>query len=91
LSSERGPADDPRRWLLYILRCRDGSLYTGITTDLRRRVAQHAAGRAARYTRGRGPFTVVHVEELGDRGVALRRELEVKALRTGAKRRLLRR
>ncbi len=63
-----------------MLRCGDGTLYTGVTTDLERRLAAHARGRGARYTRGRGPFTVVLVEEIGRRGDALRRELALKAL-----------
>jgi predicted GIY-YIG superfamily endonuclease len=67
-------------WLVYVLRCRDGTLYTGVTTDLDRRVAAHAAGRGARYTRGRGPFAVVHVEVIGPRGAALRREHAFKRL-----------
>ncbi len=75
------------RWLLYILRCGDGSLYTGVTTDLARRLRLHAAGRGARYTRGRGPFVVVHTETCGGRGAALRREIELKRLSAPAKRR----
>jgi predicted GIY-YIG superfamily endonuclease len=67
-------------WFVYILRCHDGSLYTGITTDLARRSAQHNAGRAARYTRGRGPVTVVYHESHASRGLALRREANVKTL-----------
>jgi predicted GIY-YIG superfamily endonuclease len=68
------------RWFVYILRCRDGTLYTGVTTDVARRVAAHAAGRGARYTRGRGPFAVVRVETHPGRGAALRREVELKRL-----------
>ncbi len=67
-------------WLVYVLRCGDGTLYTGVTNDLPRRLAAHAAGRGARYTRGRGPFRVVHVEEATGRGAALRREAEIKRL-----------
>jgi putative endonuclease len=77
-------------WALYVLRCRDGTLYTGVTTDLGRRLRAHASGRGARYTRGRGPFVVVHVEAVGARGDALRRELEVKRLPRAAKLRLAR-
>jgi len=78
----------PSSWSVYLLRCRDGSLYTGVTTDLERRLRMHHAGRGARYTRGRGPFVVVHVEEIGSRGDALRRELAIKRLRAAEKRRL---
>lgn len=67
-------------YFLYILRCGDGTLYTGITTDVERRLAVHQSGRGAKYTRGRGPLTLVYREECGDKPAALRRELEVKAL-----------
>ena len=68
-------------WTVYLLRCSDGTLYAGVTTDLQRRLAQHAAGKGARYTRGRGPLTVVHEEPARGRSTALRRELELKRLR----------
>lgn len=67
-------------YFLYILRCGDGSLYTGITTDVEKRLAAHQSGKGAKYTRGRGPLTVVYRELCGDKPTALRRELEVKAL-----------
>ena len=67
-------------WYLYILRCRDGSLYTGITTDVDQRFEAHASGKGAKYTRGRGPLTLVYREECGDHSAALKRELEVKKL-----------
>lgn len=67
-------------WFVYILRCGDGSLYTGITTDLERRCAQHIAGRASRYTRCRLPVRLVYQERRRDRPDALRRELAIKAL-----------
>ena len=65
---------------LYILRCGDGTLYTGITPDVKKRLAAHRSGKGAKYTRGRGPLEVVYREECGDKSAALRRELEVKAL-----------
>ena len=65
---------------LYILRCGDGSLYTGITTDVERRLALHRSGKGAKYTRGRGPLTVVYREDCGDKSAALRREYAVKQL-----------
>jgi putative endonuclease len=77
-----------RVWLLYLLRCRDGSLYCGITNDLPKRLAAHHAGRGARYTRGRGPLELVHQEVCADRSAALRREAAVKKLPTRDKRRL---
>lgn len=67
-------------WSLYIIRCSDGSLYTGITTDVDRRLRQHAEGRGARYFRGRTPQQVVYVEAGHTRSSAARREAEVKLL-----------
>ncbi len=67
-------------WRVYILRCRDGSLYTGCTNDLAARLRQHAAGKGARYTRSRLPVNLVHVERAGNRSAALRREAQVKRL-----------
>ena len=78
-------------WWVYIVRCRDGTLYTGVTTDLARRQRQHDAGTAARYTRGRRPTTLVYHEPCTGRGAALRREAAVKALTRAAKERLIRR
>lgn len=69
-----------KTWKLYMLRCRDGSLYTGITTDVEKRFAAHNAGKGAKYTRGRGPLELVYQEECGDHSAALKRELEIKAL-----------
>jgi putative endonuclease len=73
------------RWTVYVLRCRDGSLYTGITTDLRRRLAAHRAGRGARYTRARLPVRLVYREPIGTRAAALRREAAIKRLPRPAK------
>ncbi len=67
-------------WTVYILRCRDGSLYTGITNDFARRLAAHNAGLGAKYTRGRTPAQPVYREHCGDKSTALRRELEIKRL-----------
>lgn len=69
-----------KKWYLYILRCGDGSLYTGITSDVEARLSQHRAGKGAKYTRGRGPLEVVYTEECGDHSAALKRELAVKGL-----------
>ena len=67
-------------WHLYIVRTRDGSLYTGITTHVARRIAEHTGerGRGARYLRGRGPLEVVYRRKLGDRSLALRVEWRLK-------------
>ena len=67
-------------WYLYILRCRDGTLYTGITTDVDKRFAAHNSGKGAKYTRGRGPLELLYRETCGDHSAALKRELEMKKL-----------
>ncbi len=67
-------------WHLYILRCRDGSLYTGIATDVTARLETHRSGKGAKYTRGRGPLELVYTEECGEKSAALKRELQIKAL-----------
>ena len=72
-------------WLVYVLRCGDGSLYTGITNDLARRLAAHRAGTASAYTRARGPVDVVYRERVADRSAALRREAAIKRLPRAAK------
>lgn len=82
----RRPAIAPEpQWQVYILRCGDGSFYTGIARDARARLAQHAAGKGARYTRGRGPLELVHVEPAGSHGDALRREAAIRRLGRAAK------
>jgi putative endonuclease len=68
------------RWCVYLLKCGDGSLYAGITNDLKKRLRAHRDGRGARYTRGRGPLKVVHVEKAKDRAAASRREYELKQM-----------
>jgi putative endonuclease len=68
------------RWWVYLLRCRDGSLYAGATNDLERRVRAHARGRASRYTRSRLPVVLVHSERAAGRSAALRREAALKRL-----------
>lgn len=70
---------------VYILRCGDGTLYTGSTNDVERRAAAHNSGRGAKYTRGRGPVEVVYREELADKSAALRREREIKGLTRAGK------
>ena len=76
-------------WKLYILRCRDGSLYTGITTDLEKRVATHNSGKGAKYTRGRCPLELVYSENCPDHSAALKREIEIKSLTRGEKLKLI--
>jgi uncharacterized protein (TIGR02453 family) len=76
-------------WHVYVARCGDGTLYTGITTDPARREAAHNAGRGASYTRSRRPVRVIHVEPAAGRGAALRRELAIKRLPRPEKERLV--
>lgn len=76
-------------WKVYILRCGDGSLYTGITTDVQARLEVHRSGKGAKYTRGRGPLEVAYTEACPDKGTALRRELAIKALTKEEKEKLI--
>ena len=79
--NQGGPAlggKNPGKWSLYILKCSDGSFYTGITNDLERRFKMHQAGKASRYTRSHGPVEMLYSEKCGDRSSALIRECEVK-------------
>ena len=78
-----------REWKLYILRCGDGSLYTGITVDVEARLDQHREGTGAKYTRGRGPLELVYVEDCEDHSQALKRELAIKALSKNEKQALI--
>lgn len=68
------------RWFVYVARCADGSLYTGIARDVSARIALHNAGKGARYTRGRGPLVLCATRRCSSKGDALRLELAVKAL-----------
>lgn len=76
-------------WYLYILRCGDGSLYTGITTDVEKRLEAHRTGRGAKYTRGRTPLELVYREICGSHSNALKRELAVKKLTRGQKEQMI--
>jgi putative endonuclease len=73
------------RWLVYILRCHDGSLYTGITNDLPKRLTAHAAGRALKYTRSRLPVRLAYSESQRSKSAALEREAAIKRLRRAEK------
>jgi putative endonuclease len=81
--------DTSNLWTVYMLRCSDGSLYTGITNDLARRVRQHGGGKAAAYTRSRRPVRLVFAESAADRSAALRREAALKRLSRAQKLALL--
>ena len=72
-------------WIVYVLRCRDGSLYTGMTNDLDRRLAAHRTGKGGAYTRSRLPVRLVYTERRRGRGAALSREAAIKRLSRAAK------
>ncbi|MES3630610.1 MAG: GIY-YIG nuclease family protein [Longimonas sp.] len=74
---------------VYILECADGTYYTGYTTDVERRVEEHNAGTAAKYTRGRTPVEVIHTETYDTQTAAMQREYAIKQLRRPAKERLV--
>lgn len=67
-------------WTVYILECADGTLYTGVTNDLERRLKAHEGGRGAKYTRGRGPLHLVYREGCENKSEALKKELAIKGL-----------
>lgn len=74
---------------VYIVECSDGTYYTGYTTDVERRIEEHNDGRGAKYTRGRQPVTLVHVESFTTSSAALQREHAIKQLRRSRKERLV--
>ncbi|MCU0592065.1 MAG: GIY-YIG nuclease family protein [Desulfobacterales bacterium] len=67
-------------WYLYMVRCRDGKLYTGIATDIERRIAEHQTGKGAKYLRGRTPLKLVFKKKIGSRSLALKVEQAIKKL-----------
>ncbi|WP_159903894.1 GIY-YIG nuclease family protein [Salinirussus salinus] len=87
-STDRYSHSNPVHYV-YVLRCADDTLYTGYTTDVDRRVAEHDAGEGAKYTRGRAPVDLVYTESFGSRSAALSREHEIKALSRAEKERLV--
>jgi predicted GIY-YIG superfamily endonuclease len=80
LKKDRKPRPAGEEWFVYIVRCADGSLYTGIAKDVIRRCQQHNAGTASRYTRSRLPVKLVYQESPASRSLALKREAAIKAL-----------
>ncbi len=74
-----------KQWVLYILQCKDNSLYTGITDNLEKRLQTHNLGKGAKYTRGRGPLTLLYAENCQSHSHALRREIEIKKMPRQAK------
>lgn len=69
-----------KQWVVYVLECGDGTLYTGISDDMERRLRLHAQGKGAKYTRGRGPLTLRYREQCPDHSTALKREAQIKRL-----------
>ena len=76
-------------WSVYILQCRDLTLYTGITNNLAKRLKMHESGHAAKYTKGRGPFKLVYKESLENRSMSTKRESEIKKLTKEDKKKLI--
>ena len=76
-------------WYLYLVRCGDGTIYTGISNDVSRRLAEHRGGKGARYLRGRGPLTLARQIRIGAKNDALKMEWRVKALPRARKERLI--
>ncbi|MFH5799467.1 GIY-YIG nuclease family protein [Haladaptatus sp. DYF46] len=74
---------------VYVVECSDGTFYTGYTTDVTRRVAEHDAGDGAKYTRGRTPVTLCYTERFDSKSAAMSREYEIKQLRRAEKERLI--
>lgn len=77
-------------WYVYILRCADGTLYTGISTDVEKRLQAHRSGRGAKYTRSRCPLTLVYREVCGSHSQALKRECRIKSMTRTEKLQLIR-
>jgi putative endonuclease len=86
---EKARSKKAEPWFLYVLECSDGSFYTGVTKDVRRRLDEHNAGRASKYTRLRLPVRLLYTEECAGRTEALVRECEVKALPRAKKKELV--
>lgn len=78
-----------KAWFVYIIRCADNSLYTGISNHLEKRIANHNAGNGAKYTKGRSPVTLVHKEKFADKSAASKREAEIKKLTRSEKLKLI--
>jgi len=79
-ASDPTPSETTATWFLYLIRCKDGSLYTGITTDVARRFAEHQSGKGAKYLRGKAPLTLALQQKIGSRSAALKAEAAIKKL-----------
>jgi len=83
-------ADIPGGWFIYMIRCAGGQLYTGIATDVKRRLQEHAAGKGAKFLRGKGPLEVVFTQTMTSRSAALKAEAALKRLSKPDKERIVR-
>ncbi|MEA3241458.1 MAG: GIY-YIG nuclease family protein [Pseudomonadota bacterium] len=81
--------DNMKAWVVYILRCNDSTLYTGITNNLKKRITSHSYGKGSKYTRSRLPVELVYQEQAKNRSEATRRELEIKRLSHGDKMKIM--
>ena len=88
-NTARRRCHDGSEWFLYILRCNDGTFYTGITKDMKARLSKHNCGKASRYTRTRRPVQLLYQEPCDSRVKALVRECQLKALPRGKKEELI--
>jgi len=79
-ASDKTPTEPDVTWFLYLIRCKDGSLYTGITTDVERRFIEHQSGKGAKYLRGKAPLTLAFQQKVGSRSAALKAEASIKQL-----------
>jgi len=76
-------------WFIYMIRCNNGHLYTGISTDVARRFTEHQSGKGAKYLRGKGPLQLVYQKKAGTRSEALKAEIKVKKMSRQAKEQLI--
>ena len=80
---------EAKTWFLYMVRCQSGQLYTGITTDVARRFAEHEAGKGAKFLRGKGPLALQFQMQIGTHSEALKKEVQIKKLSKAAKEQLI--
>ena len=85
----KGSHHSDESWFVYIVECRDKTLYTGIAKDLNRRIQEHNDGKGAKYTAGRRPVRLLYSESAASQGAALSREYEIKKLKRQEKRQLV--
>jgi len=81
--------DKPTDWFLYMVRCKNGHIYTGISTDVERRFAEHQAGKGAKYLRGKNPLKLVYQKKIGSRSEALKAEISMKNMSKADKEKII--